>query len=305
MGKHYGLDIPTLRKLRIDVDKEWLDPDGQSRGITKLKEVAAAMAQGGITFRGPDILEKLAADYGVGYSFLHARNTGIDEPEWMDIQELIAYITGGVNRMIAPPTLIIPAIPDISVVVAEDHSGGGVTAGLGLTVPSPPTIAISQIALFDQLYESGDDGDFSNYGLFWEGQTFTVNVAHSIEIVEIKCRVVGNPATVGNITIGIRATTAGLPTGADLTSVTFPASDLPASDSWITKYVTTYALSAGLKYAKVIRASGGDGSNYMVWRKDGTAPTYAGGARVFSEDGGAGWSEDPNTDFMFREGEVK
>ncbi|GAJ19565.1 unnamed protein product, partial [marine sediment metagenome] len=31
MGKHYGLDVPTLRELRIDVDKEWVDPDGQPR----------------------------------------------------------------------------------------------------------------------------------------------------------------------------------------------------------------------------------------------------------------------------------
>ncbi|MBA7537317.1 hypothetical protein ES705_29584 [subsurface metagenome] len=142
MGKHYGLDIPTLRELRIDVDKEWVDPDGQSRGITKLKEVAAAMAQGGIAYRGPAILEKLAANYGVGYNFLHAKNTGIDEPEWMDIQGIIGYITGGVNRMIAPPTLVIPQPPDISVVVAEDHSGGG-------HVAAPPTLAIPTPSIGD------------------------------------------------------------------------------------------------------------------------------------------------------------
>lgn len=134
MGKHYGLDVPTLRELRIDVDKEWVDEKGQPRGVTKLKEIAAAMAQGGIAFRGHSVLEKLAANYGIGYSFLHAKNTGIDEPEWMDIQGLIAYITGGVNRMIAPPTLQIPT-PAISLVVAEDHSGGGHAV-------TPPALAI-------------------------------------------------------------------------------------------------------------------------------------------------------------------
>jgi len=146
MGKHYGLDVPTLHELRIDVDKEWVDPDGQSRGITKLKEVAAAMAQGGIAYRGSDILEKLAADYGVGYNFLHAKNTGIDEPEWMDIQGIIGYITGGANRMVAPPTLVIPKPPDISVVVAEDHSGGGHVVEKTLTIPEPSIAEAAEVS---------------------------------------------------------------------------------------------------------------------------------------------------------------
>ena len=136
MGKHYGLDAPTLHELRIDVDKEWVDEKGQPKGITKLKEIAAAMAQGGIPFRGPSFLEKLAASYGVGYNFLHALNTGIDEPEWMDIQEIIAYITGGLNRMIAPPTLVIPA-PDISVEVAAASAPPGKTIISSLTTPVP------------------------------------------------------------------------------------------------------------------------------------------------------------------------
>lgn len=59
MGKHYGLDIPTLHELRIDVNKEWLDPDGQARGITELKEVAATMAKGDLPVRGAVVLVKL------------------------------------------------------------------------------------------------------------------------------------------------------------------------------------------------------------------------------------------------------
>jgi len=59
MGKHYGLDIPTLRELRIDVDKEWVDEDGQPRGITLLKEIAAAMAKGDLPVRGGDVLVKI------------------------------------------------------------------------------------------------------------------------------------------------------------------------------------------------------------------------------------------------------
>lgn len=172
MGKHYGLDVPTLHELRIDVDKEWVDEKGQPRGVTKLKEIAAAMAQGGIPFRGPSFLEKLAANYGVGYNFLHALNTGRDEPEWMDIQELIAYITGGVNRMIAPPTLVIPA-PAIGLAVVEDHSGGGHTAEKTLSVFEPVIV----VPTTDTYSPAAIDGALADDGGSQTDETIKANNA--------------------------------------------------------------------------------------------------------------------------------
>ncbi|GAI67373.1 unnamed protein product, partial [marine sediment metagenome] len=59
MGKHYGLDIPTLSELLIDVDKEWVDEDEQPRGISNIKEIAEAMAIGHITQRNGTKLIKL------------------------------------------------------------------------------------------------------------------------------------------------------------------------------------------------------------------------------------------------------
>lgn len=53
-----------------------------------------------------------------------------------DIIDLIIYLTGAVNRMIAPPVLQIPE-PSISVAVAEDHSGGGHPVDKTLTIPVP------------------------------------------------------------------------------------------------------------------------------------------------------------------------
>ncbi|GAI89015.1 unnamed protein product, partial [marine sediment metagenome] len=118
-------------------------------GITKLSELIIDAApgkakdiaelilttQGDVLYRNAEAA-RLAAEYGVGYNFVHAKNTGVDEPEWMDILDIVTYLTGAVNRMIAPPTLQIPE-PDISVAVAEDHSGGGHTADKTLTVPVP------------------------------------------------------------------------------------------------------------------------------------------------------------------------
>jgi len=197
--------------------------------------------------------------------------------------------------------LVVPDMPSLSVASVVDSSGGGHTATPTLTIPTAPPINVSEVALIDQGYESGDDGDFSIEGVNWEAQTFTTNQAHNIEIIEILCRRVLNP---GNVTIGIRATAAGLPTGADLTSVTFDGNALSAANAWIARYVAAQALVAATKYAIVIRAPAGDGANYLVWRKDGTAPGYAGGARCLSANSGVDWAEDINTDFMFREGEV-
>jgi len=118
-------------------------------GISKLSELeiddapdkAKAIAELILTTRG-DILyrneeaTRLAADYGIGYNVLHMVNTGQYRPEWWDIQDLIIYLTGAVNRAAAPPILQIPA-PDISVAVAEDHSGGGHVGEKTLDVPTP------------------------------------------------------------------------------------------------------------------------------------------------------------------------
>ena len=127
-----GGGITKLSELTIDADKDW-----QQKGITNIKEIASSMAQGDMVFKGlksTNLIQRLAASYGVGYSFLHAQNTGIDEPEWIDIQDIIAYITGAVNRMIKLPSLVISA-PSLSLAVAEDHSGGGFTSNLPLTIP--------------------------------------------------------------------------------------------------------------------------------------------------------------------------
>lgn len=61
MGKHYGLDIPTLSELRIDVDKDW-----QTKGITNIKQVAAAMSKGDLAVRDTTILVRIPPG-GDGY----------------------------------------------------------------------------------------------------------------------------------------------------------------------------------------------------------------------------------------------
>jgi hypothetical protein len=126
-----GIGVSKLSEIEIDANKDW-----QAKEIQNLKAIVAGMVEGDIAYRGPSVLEKLAGEYGVGYNFLHMQNTGAFTPEWRDIQDIVAYLTGAVNRMIAPPRLQIP-VPTCNVETAEEHSGGGYTAENTRSIPVP------------------------------------------------------------------------------------------------------------------------------------------------------------------------
>jgi len=101
--------ITRLSQIEIDVDKNW-----QGKEISDIKAVAAGMSQGDIVYRGNSLLERLAPVYGVGFNFLKMTNTGHLEPAWEDIQDLIVFLTGAVNRAVTLPVLGISQ-PDIDV----------------------------------------------------------------------------------------------------------------------------------------------------------------------------------------------
>jgi len=69
MGKHYGLDIPTLSELLIDADKDW-----QGKGISNIKEIAEAMATGHTAqFDGARLLKLLP---GIDQNVLTSQGPG-------------------------------------------------------------------------------------------------------------------------------------------------------------------------------------------------------------------------------------
>lgn len=120
-----GVGITKLSELEIDA------APGKAKDINEL----ILTAQGDMLYRNAEAAG-LPGDYGIGYNFLHMANTGQLTPEWYDIIDLIAYLTGAVNRVIALPTLAIP-IPDLSVVAAQASSPPGKTATPSLTIPVP------------------------------------------------------------------------------------------------------------------------------------------------------------------------
>jgi len=127
--------IVKLSEIEIDGDKDW-----QGRKITNLKAIADGMVRGDIVYRGTDILERVPATYGKGFNFLQVLDMQ-HELGWADIVDVIIYLTGAENRIIAPIVLSIVK-PEISVEVVEDHSGGGQTVDKTLIIPVP-TISVA------------------------------------------------------------------------------------------------------------------------------------------------------------------
>ncbi len=135
-----------LSQLEIDVNKDWAgrliknlgDAVDSNDAVRKAQAILQSVmnGKGDILYRGDSEAVRLIPNYGVGYNFLHMKNSGQFEPEWLDIQSLIIYLTGAVNRMIVPPTLIILS-PVLSLAIAEDHSGGGFVDSRSLPIPDP------------------------------------------------------------------------------------------------------------------------------------------------------------------------
>ncbi len=148
---------------------------------------------------------------------------------------------------------------------------------------------------------TGETGSVNIYGTGWVGQTFTPSIRHSVTSVNLKLYKSGSP---GTITASIRATSGGVPIGADLASGTYNGDTLGSSPGAFVSIDlgSGTILDASTQYAICIRAPSGDISNRIVWRRSGDL--YADGTRVNSNDSGGSWSfsgPSATQDMMFEE----
>lgn len=124
------------------------------------------------------------------------------------------------------------------------------------------------------------------YGSNWYCGTFTAGSTYTI--TSIGLRLARNGTTPGTITVSIRATSGGLPTGADLCSGTYDGSTIPTGTPvWIS--ITLGAgtsLSSGVTYAVIFRAPSGDSSNNISVRYLAATGQTVG----FSSNSGVDWS---------------
>jgi len=168
---------------------------------------------------------------------------------------------------------------------------------IALTMGTPALVVGSSIY---ECYNTGDNSYSWLYGSYWCAQTFTPSADHTITSVKLKLFRNGSP---GIVTVSIRATSGGQPTGPDLCSGTTNGNTLPTGSPYEWREITLgggYWLSAGTQYAIVVRATGGDASNYVCWRADST-PTYGGGMLLLSSNSGSSWTSAASYDLMFEE----
>ena len=140
-------------------------------------------------------------------------------------------------------------------------------------------------------FKTGSSSGTGNvYGANYSAQTFNPASSHSVTKVFVWGYRVGSP---GTVTISIRATTVGEPSGADLASGTMNGDTVTTSSAgeWIEVTLDSpLALSAGTTYAWVIKSDGINTSNRI--RNLGNNAGYAGGRSYRSTDSGANWLTD-------------
>jgi hypothetical protein len=158
------------------------------------------------------------------------------------------------------------------------------------------------VATLYEYYNTDYDDNTNFYGATWWAQTFTPSTAHKITSVKLQLYRTGSP---GTITVSIRATDgSGHPTGSDLCSGTINGNSLTSSypGEWYEITLGSgYDLSASTKYAIVVRAPSGNGSNKLCWLRQMSSPTYAGGNQEISTNSGSSWTTYTQYDLMFEE----
>lgn len=149
-------------------------------------------------------------------------------------------------------------------------------------------------------YNTDDTGGKIFYDGAWAAQTFTAADNYTASGVQIKLYRLGDP---GTVTVSLRATAAGVPTGADLVSGSINGSSLTTNvgGGWEeATFSSSQALTSGTVYAIVVRATSASYPYSAVyWRLDSTSPTYAGGSYIYSSDSGSTWTAYAAGDFMF------
>jgi len=164
---------------------------------------------------------------------------------------------------------------------------------------------ILSLGLEHENYETGFDAQNYFWADTWRAQSFNATSGYWLTGVGVSANRVGDA---GTCFIAIRATAPVgtpnniVPTGANLTSVEFPATDLTlGGHEWYhATFDTPILLTDTIKYAIVFAAPSGDAANYLGWATDQTAPTYAEGWLCGSADSGVTWLNVTSVDTFFR-----
>jgi hypothetical protein len=153
-----------------------------------------------------------------------------------------------------------------------------------------------------EYYNTGDDSVSADiYGDNWIAQGITIgssgpNENFTISKVKLKLYRNGSPGT-----INIDIYDALIPLGNIVSAGTIDGDTLTTATSgdWYTINMGPFIMETSTDYYIVVKALSGDGSNYIIWRSDGSSPTYGGGSYLGSSNGGDSWFATGGKDLMF------
>jgi len=176
----------------------------------------------------------------------------------------------------------------------------GVFSNLDVTT-TPGNVTLLNAPTIDQQNTAGTTTGTGFGTPNWTGQTFIPSVTGLLAKADIQLFCNGCGATPPNLTLSVRNTSAGLPTGADLASVTIPGTTFASGSTvlFTATFGSPATLTSGTQYALILRpVSAPAGSGYFWIRSSPT--TYANGSRVLSADSGGTWSADTTRDYNFK-----
>jgi len=168
-------------------------------------------------------------------------------------------------------------------------------------------LPISNILASDTLYENYTD--YNTFQWCWDsgdnefifGQTFTPQTSHNFTSAKLKLYKVGNP---GDVKLYLWATSGGLPTGAYLDIKTINGNTITTdTDGELVEFTFTSStlLTAGNKYALILRTPDGSWANNIWAATDNTSPTYSRGNIVYTYNEGVTWDSSTLADLVFYE----
>ena len=176
----------------------------------------------------------------------------------------------------------------------------GVPTNVDLTT-SPGDVLLLSSANLDQENTTVDGGSLSFDSTSWFAQSFTPGVTGQLIQVDIDLLCTGCTGTTPNITVSIRAITAGdLPAGADLATATIPGFSSSSDSFYSATFASPPTLTAGTKYAIVVRSVSNPSAGSYAYMVSAHNP-YSGGRRSLSSDSGGSWSgATPSSDAGFK-----
>ncbi|HEX9367715.1 MAG TPA: carboxypeptidase-like regulatory domain-containing protein, partial [Vicinamibacterales bacterium] len=164
----------------------------------------------------------------------------------------------------------------------------GIPTNCDLTV-SPGDATLANLPTTDQKNLTLSNSGVGITTTTWGGQTFTAGVTGTLTRVDVNLFCSGCTGTAPNLTLSVRATSANLPTGADLASATIAGFNSGAGVYYTATFASPPALTAGTTYAFVLHPVAVPSPGTYALTRSST-DVYAGGQRVTSSNSGGTWT---------------